>query len=108
MIYNNAMTQDNRDIFFQSIQQTFPSLDEQLQEEIYQKVSLHMLEFLTAKIYENDNYEQQTLTNFDREKYTEQIVAKFISLPKDEQTTIKKQLAIELTRVMHALYKAYE
>lgn len=67
--------------FFQSIQQTFPKLDRKLQEKIYQKVSVHMIESLKEQAYQNDPHEKQALSHLAAQEYTEHIFQKLMSLP---------------------------
>lgn len=110
-------TQMMDQIFFQSIQQTFPKLNKTQQEEIYKKVSLHILEVIKATVYENNpeglnELNRMVETEQDETKrskeYAEQIFSQFASLPAEQQEIITKELDQELVRVMHALYKAYE
>ena len=38
-------------LFSQAINRTFPNLDQAMKEEMLQKVQIHMLEFLRAKVF---------------------------------------------------------
>lgn len=99
----------------QAIDQTFPQLDQPLKDEISQKVMTHMLEYMKEEVYREDSDGLQNLANElqviadvqDRSKmYGEKIMQKVASLPKEKQDTVFSDLNMELTRVMHEVYKA--
>ena len=104
-------------VFLQAIQQTFPTLDKSLQEEIYQKIFAHSLEFLKNKLYTKDphglqRFNHMLTTESDHtsrsKKYVVGILEKCASLSMQEQTIINQELSEEITRVMHEIYKVYE
>ena len=103
-------TEMNDSVFAQAINETFPDLEPALREEIFQKVSGHMIEYLKERVFQNDPKGMLSLlseltpeTNHD---YVKKIMEKFFSLPEETQITINKEFDSEMTRVMHQVYQA--
>lgn len=102
-------------LFRQAVDTTFPQLAGDLRDEIYQKVSIHMMEYLKEQVYKK---EPERLAELNREIqmvkdtaekskiYGENIIKKFLTLPKDEQNAISARLMTELTGIMHKIYKS--
>jgi len=107
----------NSSLFSQAVDEAFPQLDEETRNEIKNKVTLHILEFLKDKAFEQDPQGLQNLNSAVEaeqdetkrsELYVKQITEKFSSLPEEERKKIDQELEKELTRVMHEIYKIYE
>lgn len=103
-------------LFSQAVDQTFTQLEQPLKDEIKEKVSAHMIEFLKEKVYQNDPQGLAVLNEVSQggsdlvkrsEMYGKEIMKKLTSLRKEDQEGINKEINGELTRVMHQLYQAY-
>ena len=99
----------------QAIDLVYPDLDSKIRNEIKERVTGNMLEFLKHKVFDEseqasfDNEINQILDPKQKsENYGRKIMEKLLSLPEDTQKQINGDLDLELIRVMNKIDEAIQ
>lgn len=101
--------------FTQAIDLVYPDLDLAIRNEIKEKVTGNMLEFLKRQVFNeseqasfDNEINQITDPKQKSENYGRTIMEKLLSLPEETQKQINGDLDLELTRVMNKIDEAIQ
>lgn len=97
----------------QIIDQLIPNLDPQLRSEVKGKISLHLMEYIKRRIFENDQNGEQSFEDDiakiedvkqRSEEYGKRLSEKLESLPSDQKEAILNNAMEELAEVIYKVY----
>lgn len=99
----------------QIIDQLLPDLDPSLKSEVKTKISLHLMEYLKKRVFENDQSGERifekdiaSIENIKQrsEEYGKRLAEKLESLPSDQKEAILNDAMKELADVIYKVYNA--